>query len=236
MMPLLAYLAHRRDCKTKQAQRKKAISSLPPEFHGELDHFEREILNDPVKRTASHVRSGEWKPIDILRAYGKRAIQVHEQTNCLTEIMIPSAVEWLAHSFASDTGHGGEGVAKAELGGVCLNGSLAGIPVSLKDTVNVKGFDSCIGYSKLTGHPADSDAPLVKLLKDAGAVPFVKTNTPITLLSFECANDVRLRLLPLCPMQLTMAGVGAYRKPARQGLLTWRIFWWRGRPLGSWWE
>ena len=31
---------------------------------------------------------------------------------------------------------------------------------------------------------------MVRLLKDAGAVPYVKTNLPITLLSFESANDV----------------------------------------------
>ena len=34
------------------------------------------------------------------------------------------------------------------------------------------------------------DSALIRLLKDAGAVPFVKTNVPITLLSFESTNDV----------------------------------------------
>jgi Asp-tRNA(Asn)/Glu-tRNA(Gln) amidotransferase A subunit family amidase len=31
---------------------------------------------------------------------------------------------------------------------------------------------------------------MVRILKDAGAVPYVKTNLPITLLSFESTNDV----------------------------------------------
>jgi Asp-tRNA(Asn)/Glu-tRNA(Gln) amidotransferase A subunit family amidase len=73
---------------------------------------------------------------------------------------------------------------------VNLQGPLAGIPVSVKDTVNIAGYDSCIGYSKHTFHPATQDAPMIRLLHDAGAVPFVKTNVPVTLLALESTNDV----------------------------------------------
>lgn len=62
--------------------------------------------------------------------------------------------------------------------------------MSLKDTVNVKGYDSCIGYSAWTRKPALQDSGLVRCLKDAGAIPFVKTNVPTSLLSFESYNDV----------------------------------------------
>jgi Asp-tRNA(Asn)/Glu-tRNA(Gln) amidotransferase A subunit family amidase len=56
--------------------------------------------------------------------------------------------------------------------------------------VGVKDWDGCIGYSAWVGRPAQKDSALVRLLRDAGAVPFVKTNIPITLLSFESASDV----------------------------------------------
>jgi len=62
--------------------------------------------------------------------------------------------------------------------------------VSLKDTVNVKGYDSCIGYSAWTRKPAVQDSGLIRCLRDAGAIPFVKTNVPTSLLSFESYNDV----------------------------------------------
>jgi Asp-tRNA(Asn)/Glu-tRNA(Gln) amidotransferase A subunit family amidase len=62
--------------------------------------------------------------------------------------------------------------------------------VSVKDTVNIKGYDSCIGYSKWTKKPALQDSGLIRCLKDAGAIPFVKTNVPTSLLSFESYNDV----------------------------------------------
>jgi Asp-tRNA(Asn)/Glu-tRNA(Gln) amidotransferase A subunit family amidase len=111
------------------------------------------------------------KPVDILRAYGKVAIKAHEKTNCLTEILFPEAEGW----------------AEREIN---LKGPLAGIPVSLKDSIQVKGFDISVGYSRNVGKPYAEDGPMVKLLKDAGAVPFVKTNLPTTLLSFESTNDV----------------------------------------------
>ena len=52
------------------------------------------------------------------------------------------------------------------------------------------GWDSCIGYSAWVGKPVEKDSALVRLLRDAGAVPFVKTNVPITLLSFESHSDL----------------------------------------------
>lgn len=57
-------------------------------------------------------------------------------------------------------------------------------------TVGVAGWDACIGYSAWVGKKHQADSPLVRLLRDAGAVPFVKTNIPITLLSFESNSDL----------------------------------------------
>ena len=111
------------------------------------------------------------KPVDILRTYGKVAIRAHEKTNCLTEILLPEAEQW----------------AESEIN---LKGPLAGIPVSLKDSIAVRGFDVSAGYSINTGKPYAKDGTMVRLLKDAGAIPYVKTNLPVTLLSFESTNDV----------------------------------------------
>jgi Asp-tRNA(Asn)/Glu-tRNA(Gln) amidotransferase A subunit family amidase len=107
-----------------------------------------------------------------LRAYGKVAVKAHEKTNCFTEVMIKDAEGWI------------------ERGDINLKGPLAGIPVSLKDSIHVGGFDTSVGYSRNTGSPQNADGAIVRMLKDAGAVPFVKTALPITLLSFESTNDV----------------------------------------------
>ena len=112
------------------------------------------------------------QPIDILRAYGKAALKAHEKTNCLTEVMIGTAEGWTID------------------GSINMKGPLAGIPISLKDSIVVGGFDTSVGYSSNVGNKGTKDGAMVRLLKAAGAVPYVKTNLPVTLLSFESTNDV----------------------------------------------
>ena len=87
--------------------------------------------------------------MDILRTYGKVAIRAHEKTNCLTEILLPEAEAWVKNE-------------------VNLKGPLAGIPISLKDSIAVRGFDVSVGYSRNAGKPYPEDGSLVKLLKAAG--------------------------------------------------------------------
>lgn len=83
----------------------------------------------------------------------------------------------------------------AQDGSINMKGPLAGIPVSLKDSIAVGGFDVSVGYSCNVGKPYEKDGAMVHMLKDAGAIPFVKTNLPVTLLSFESFNDVWGRCL-----------------------------------------
>lgn len=117
------------------------------------------------------VHKGAVSPVDIVRTYGKVAVRAQEKTNCVTEILVPEAENWAE----SD---------------IDINGPLAGIPVSLKDSLHVKGFDSTLGYSRWANNPAKEDGATARLLKDAGAIPYVKTNIPVTLLSFESDNPV----------------------------------------------
>ncbi|KAF0293441.1 Fatty acid amide hydrolase 1 [Amphibalanus amphitrite] len=69
-------------------------------------------------------------------------------------------------------------------------GPLHGVPISVKDSIDLEGFDSTLGLAKYLDRPAASNAPLVQTLIDLGAVPFCKTNVPQTLMSFGCSNPV----------------------------------------------
>jgi amidase len=55
-------------------------------------------------------------------------------------------------------------------------GPLHGIPVLIKDNVEVAGLPSTAGASSLLGRPAATDAPLVSRLRQAGAVILGTTN------------------------------------------------------------
>ncbi|KKY35389.1 putative fatty-acid amide hydrolase [Diaporthe ampelina] len=156
----------------KQQQRADRIASLSS-YHGPLTDSDRETVEKPIERLVAGVHNGIIQPLDILRTYGKVALKAHEKTNCLTEILLPDAERWLQDGSS-----------------INLKGPLAGVPVSLKDTIVVGGYDATVGYSSFVGNAKQEDGVLVRLLKDAGAVPYVKTNIPISLLSFESTNDV----------------------------------------------
>ena len=59
-------------------------------------------------------------------------------------------------------------------------GLLHGIPISLKDQIFVKGCASNMCQSHNLYPPVEEDATLVTILKRAGAIPFVKTTTPVS--------------------------------------------------------
>lgn len=157
----------------KQRQRDARFESLPDSYKGVLTASQRTILSTPIAQLVQSVQSGSISPIDILRTYGKTTSIAHARTNCVTELLLPEAESW-----ARDDKD------------VNLQGPLAGIPVSLKDSIAVGGFDVSVGYSRNVFKPYAEDGVMVKLLKKAGAIPHAKTALPITLLSFESTNDL----------------------------------------------
>ena len=155
----------------KQTERAEQIAQLPPSYREPLTAADRAIVDKPLSALVNDVHSKTLDPLAVLRTYGKVAVRAHARTNCLTEILIQDAEAALA------------------AGAIDLRGPLAGVPVSLKDTLDVAGHDTCLGYSALTQRPT-ADGGLTRLLRALGAVPYVKTNVPTTLLSFESANAV----------------------------------------------
>ncbi|KAK6365144.1 hypothetical protein LTS17_011622 [Exophiala oligosperma] len=98
--------------------------------------------------------------------------------NCLTEICFNEALQLsreLDQSFKS-TGK--------------LRGPLHGLPISIKDHVNVAGLRSTLGYCCWANNIPDEDAVLVKALKDAGAIVFVKTTMPVTGMAIETISQL----------------------------------------------
>ncbi|HET7523033.1 MAG TPA: amidase family protein [Acidimicrobiales bacterium] len=61
-------------------------------------------------------------------------------------------------------------------GGAARGRPLAGIPVLVKDNIEVAGMPSCAGSTSLVSRPALRDAPLVARLREAGAIVIGTTN------------------------------------------------------------
>src|SRR3989449_3213422 len=76
-----------------------------------------------------------------------------------------NADEALAHADAIDRA------------GIAKNGKLlGGIPVAIKDIINVEGQPCTCGSKILTGHVSVYDATVIKRLREAGAVLLGRTN------------------------------------------------------------
>lgn len=172
MLPPFDYFEHLQACSFKQQQRRERFAALPASYRGKLTPAQIQILYRSIEDLVQDVKDKSTTPAEILQAYGKTAAIAHKRTNCVTELMLPDAEKWV------------------EKGEINLNGPLAGIPISLKDSIAVGGFDTSVGYSRYTNQPYAEDGIQVKLLKRAGAIPHVKTALPITLLSFESSNDL----------------------------------------------
>ncbi|KZW01327.1 amidase signature enzyme [Exidia glandulosa HHB12029] len=140
-------------------------------------HSTWDILAAPISQIVSQAHAGVWTATRILSAFGKQALAAQEYCNCLTEVLLDKA-----HTRATKL--------DALSAPARTNLPLFGLPVSLKDSIDIRGYDSTNGYSDAAFHPASADAAVVRLLKDAGALVYVKTNIPTTLLSFDSRNDV----------------------------------------------
>ncbi|KAL5103326.1 Fatty-acid amide hydrolase 1 [Taenia crassiceps] len=77
-----------------------------------------------------------------------------------------------------------------ELTDVNLSGPLAGVPISLKECIRIKGLDICCGCTRYADMPQENDSVTLKLIRDLGGVPFVRTTVPQTMLSTQCSNPI----------------------------------------------
>jgi amidase len=122
---------------------------------------------------------GELSATELTTAFSKRAAIAHQLTNCLTEIFFDQGLEraeFLDEYLVKN---------KKPLG------PLHGLPISIKDSFKVNGLHSTIGYVSFIDHGPDSEeSALVKILLDLGAVLYVKTNIPQSLMTADSDNNV----------------------------------------------
>src|ERR1700761_6983836 len=86
-------------------------------------------------------------------------------------------------------------------------GPLHGLPISLKDSFNVKGYQTTIGYVAFAlNPPAAINSGLVDIILAAGAVCYVKTNLPQTMMAADSDNNLFGRTLNPNKLSLTAGG------------------------------
>lgn len=69
-------------------------------------------------------------------------------------------------------------------------GPLHGVPMTVKESFDVKGLPTTLGYPAHREHRAKADGLAVRRLQAAGAVVFGKTNVPVALADWQSFNPI----------------------------------------------
>ncbi|KAH8695242.1 putative acetamidase [Talaromyces proteolyticus] len=140
----------------------------------ELAITETSDVNILLRKLASRQLSS----LEVTKAFAKRAALLHQLTTCCTEIFFEDAFA-RAKQLDDHLQKTGETV-----------GPLHGLPVSIKDLFGVEGVDTCIGWVGLTNKPASQDGNAATTLRRLGAVLYVKTNVPQSMMMSDSYNHV----------------------------------------------
>ncbi|EMC92294.1 hypothetical protein BAUCODRAFT_284403 [Baudoinia panamericana UAMH 10762] len=142
----------------------------------------------------AELAAGRLSSLDVVTAFCKRAAIAQQVVNCLTEIFFEDAIARAKHcdQYLREKGK--------------PIGPLHGLPISIKDSFKVKGYDASVGVAGFCFKPAAANSALVDLLLEAGAVLYCKTNVPLTMMALDSHNNVFGRTLNATNMKLTAGG------------------------------
>ncbi|EEH22153.1 hypothetical protein PABG_04364 [Paracoccidioides brasiliensis Pb03] len=164
------------------------LPNIPADFVNSTDVIEScDVLSDREKQITnvtdastllSKISTRELSSLEVTTAFCKRAAVAHQLINCCTEMFFERALEQ-AKQLDEHLARTGS-----------LIGPLHGLPISIKDGFDIEGVDTTVGWSGLIGKPAKKSGTVVKLLLSLGAVLYVKTNIPQSLMMSDSYNHV----------------------------------------------
>jgi aspartyl-tRNA(Asn)/glutamyl-tRNA(Gln) amidotransferase subunit A len=120
-------------------------------------------LSLSLAEAAEHVRGGTISPVDLTRACLDRIEALDPKLNAFITVTAASALDSARE-------------AEKEIRRGAWRGPLHGIPIALKDLVDVQGLRTTAGSHVFADRVASEDAAIVARLKQAGAVLLGKLN------------------------------------------------------------
>lgn len=161
-----------------------------------LPKEENDIADLTIIELAQEIARGTFSSLQVTTIFCRRAALLHQLTNCCSEIFFARALDRakeLDQYFAQNDK---------------VIGPLHGIPISLKDQVNLEGIDSAIGYVSLVNKPIKRAqiSNIANVLDDLGAVLYVKTTTPVAMMSAETVSNIYGSTLNSCNRKVSCGG------------------------------
>ncbi|KAI9014268.1 amidase signature domain-containing protein [Hyaloraphidium curvatum] len=146
-------------------------------IESKLSERELELTRLTASEAVRKLASGEISSLEITKAICHRAALAHQVTNCLTEVFTDEALARAAELDAAFKANGNK-----------PTGPLHGLPVSVKDDVDIKGKRTTWGIVAWAEKRPASNSAIADILLGAGAVLYVKTNIPQDLMTWESDN------------------------------------------------
>lgn len=122
--------------------------SLPTTVHQQLDAYRR----------------GTVSPVEVVEAHLAKIERLNQKLN----------------AFVAVDAEGARAAAKRSTERIAARGpfgDLEGVPITIKDIVDVEGFPTSEGSAVASGQPATQDSPPVARMREAGAIILGKTTT-----------------------------------------------------------
>ncbi|KAL5345357.1 Acetamidase [Pseudogymnoascus australis] len=154
-----------------------SVMSFPRES-GYLTPEELVITESSATELVQDLATGKLTSVSVTTAFCKRAALAHQLTNCFHEFFPEIALARAQYLDDYLVEH------KEPIG------PLHGLPISLKDQLRIKGLDTTMGYVSWIGKKDTDNSALTTMLLNAGAVLYVKTSVPQSLMVCETVNNI----------------------------------------------
>ncbi|KAL4484606.1 hypothetical protein ABPG74_019783 [Tetrahymena malaccensis] len=166
-------LEFRKNHKAKIMSTKIGSTNLPKEKI-------EEILNASVVQLKEMLKNSEVTCEDLVNIFTERAITIGIDLELLTDVNYQEAIT-LAKQYDQMIKENPSVVDKKP---------LFGIPISIKDCIDQKGFPSSIGVYNRVHAIKDKEGLIMHLVRESGAIPFIRTNVPQFAFSYESQNKL----------------------------------------------
>ena len=198
---LRSSLKHKRLIERAQEKKQQRDLQILNEFTPTIEipeEVRKLVLDSTVTKLLQLLNDDSITSEQILRVYHNRAISTGLQLELIADSNFPEALR-----AAKEYDIIRKNTPKEERYKL---GSLFGIPISIKDSIQQKGLDSTCGLARFCFQPCQDDGLIIKLLKAQGAIPFIRTNVPQVLRSFDCSNNIWGRGINPWDSQRTIGG------------------------------
>ncbi|CAI5760247.1 unnamed protein product [Candida verbasci] len=160
-----------------------------------LTDDEFKITDTPAYKLVEQMSKGELTAVEVYRAFAHRAIIAHQFTNCAMEFFFHEGLQQAEErdAYFRETGK--------------IVGPLHGLPFSLKEHMDYKGKITHAGYVSMIDNIPEEHGVTVDILQKLGAVYYVRTNEPQTLMHLDSNNNYTG--LTKCPFNLLLSAGGS---------------------------